>query len=598
MKIVTQEDWLKKCNEVHKNKYDYSLVKYINAREKVDVICHEKDEFGKEHGIFSIRAGNHSSGTGCPKCGKRWQMTKEDFVLKSRQVHGDKYDYTHTIYEKSTKKVKIRCPKHGIFEQVASSHMYGCGCPKCNKGIKYDIKSFIERAREVHGDYYDYTKVEYVNAKVPVEIICPRHGSFFQTPDAHDRGCGCPQCKSSKLEDIVIQNLNKFNIPYIYNSKILSLGNQTIDFYLPNKNIVIECQGEQHYRPIKFRFSESDELSKERLNERKKLDKEKYKKCIKLGFEMVYFTIPRYFINNTTNVRTGFYKGKKVYTEISELISYIQSVPDIEDVSNNYYVRLNKSLEDRCTFNDDELKYKNYLLKIITLESTNEKIANKYRIASTKRNYNPIIIFEDEYINKYEIVVSKIKHIFGINDSLPKIYGRKCTVSEIDKTKSDKFLEVNHIQGKVNGTIYLGAFYENKLIGVMVMCKNGEGSWIISRFASDIKYLGVGIFGKLLKYFISNYEYEKINTFADRRWTLNTDSNLYTKLGFTVESIEKPDYRYIVGKERKHKFLFRKQILHKKYGLPLTMTENEMTKQLGYTKIWDCGLIKYVYHKY
>ena len=92
-----------------------------------------------------------------------------------------------------------------------------------------------------------------------------------------------------------------------------------------------------------------------------------------------------------------------------------------------------------------------------------------------------------------------------------------------------------------------------------------------------------------------------LETLKDSRYTLYayveiTDNNLYVKLGFTLDSIERPDYRYTKGHgERLHKFGFRKQLLHKKYNLPLTMTENEMTKELGYYKIWDCGLIKYIW---
>lgn len=106
-----------------------------------------------------------------------------------------------------------------------------------------------------------------------------------------------------------------------------------------------------------------------------------------------------------------------------------------------------------------------------------------------------------------------------------------------------------------------------------------------------------GVGGKLLSHFIKYYDVNEIKTFADRRWNIESKDNLYVKLGFVKDSEIKPDYRYINKSnptERMHKFNFRKQILHNKYGLPLSMTETEMTKQLGYERIWDCGLIKYV----
>ena len=102
-----------------------------------------------------------------------------------------------------------------------------------------------------------------------------------------------------------------------------------------------------------------------------------------------------------------------------------------------------------------------------------------------------------------------------------------------------------------------------------------------------------GVFQPL--YFKKNNIWKEVKSFADRRWTVDIDNNLYTKIGFKLDEIEKPDYRYVVGNERKHKFLFRKKMLNKKYGLPLTMTEKEMCNHLGFYRIWDCGLIKYVY---
>ena len=110
---------------------------------------------------------------------------------------------------------------------------------------------------------------------------------------------------------------------------------------------------------------------------------------------------------------------------------------------------------------------------------------------------------------------------------------------------------------------------------------------------------GFGLDGKLFSYFKKHYTFKIIKSFADRRWTLNGYENFYTKLGFNLKEILPPQYRYYNAKvdklKRFHKFGFRKQIIHKKYGFPLTMTELEMTRELGYDKIWDCGLFKYVY---
>ena len=210
-----------------------------------------------------------------------------------------------------------------------------------------------------------------------------------------------------------------------------------------------------------------------------------------------------------------------------------------------------------------------------------------------------IQIFEDEWVNHREICESKLKQICGLNTN-PKIYGRKCEIREISK-KAEVYevLDKNHIQGRTGFTVGLGAYYNNELVGVMTFKKEKEGYWDLNRFATDNNYQCIGIGGKLFKYFTRNYDYKEIKSFADRRWTIDSYNNLYTKLGFEFDSYVPPTYWYYNQKidqnKRFHKFGFRKQHLHKQYGLPLTMTEREMTESLGYTRIWDCGLIKYVF---
>ena len=127
----------------------------------------------------------------------------------------------------------------------------------------------------------------------------------------------------------------------------------------------------------------------------------------------------------------------------------------------------------------------------------------------------------------------------------------------------------------------------------------GSNKWELTRFASDYNYICSGVGGKLFNWFVKHYNPMEIKSFADRRWTLDKDDNIYTKLGFELVSILEPDYKYYNSKidkyKRVHKFNFRKQTLHKKYGLPLTMTESEMAQELGYSKIWDCGLLKFIW---
>lgn len=241
-------------------------------------------------------------------------------------------------------------------------------------------------------------------------------------------------------------------------------------------------------------------------------------------------------------------------------------------------------------------------------EGMNGKTPNSHleKTELAKKNGIKLIqIFEDEYFLKKQIVYNKISHLIHADGCLPKIMARKCEIRETSPILAEPFLECNHIQGFVDSTVHLGAFYNDKLIAVMSFKRESKDSkntkWELTRFASDNNYVCQGIGGKLFKYFVRNYHPIEIKSFADRRWTINEDNNVYIKLGFAFNKYVEPNYRYYNSKveryRRFHKFGFRKQALHKKYGFPLTMTENEMTEALGYKKIWDCGLIKYVWHK-
>lgn len=137
------------------------------------------------------------------------KMTTDEFIAKSRAVHGDKYDYSKTEYVNQSTPVVIICPEHGEFLQRPNNHYLGAGCPVCSGNQKMTTKSFIERAIAVHGNVYDYTKSVYVNSKTKLIIICSSHGEFLQTPEKHLAGQGCPKCTVSRVEQT---NLQKYGV--------------------------------------------------------------------------------------------------------------------------------------------------------------------------------------------------------------------------------------------------------------------------------------------------------------------------------------------------------------------------------------------------
>jgi hypothetical protein len=175
-KLLTTEIFIKRSIVIHKNKYDYSLVNYKNSRTKVKIIC-------PIHGEFEQLPNNHLTGQICNECFKKSKLlTNEIFIKRSNIIHNNKYDYSLVEYKNNKTKVKIICPIHGEFEQQPSKHLGGGGCRKCSILYKtLSLSEFIKKSKEMHGDKYDYSLVEYKNSQIKVKIICPIHGIFNQT---------------------------------------------------------------------------------------------------------------------------------------------------------------------------------------------------------------------------------------------------------------------------------------------------------------------------------------------------------------------------------------------------------------------------------
>lgn len=198
------------------------------------------------HGLFEQVAKNHLDGYGCGLCGGTKKNTLEKFIEKAKKIHGDKYDYSISIYKNNSTKTKILCKKHDVFEQKPNDHLSGYGCPKCI-GRNKTNKDFIDQANSVHNNKYDYSLIEYKNSRIKIKIICPKHGIFLQSPNSHLSGYGCSICKSSKGENKIRKYLIENNIQFEEQKQFNELGRMRYDFYLPANNLLIEYDGKQHF---------------------------------------------------------------------------------------------------------------------------------------------------------------------------------------------------------------------------------------------------------------------------------------------------------------------------------------------------------------
>ena len=475
------------------------------------------------------------------------KLTTEEFIGKAQQIHSQKYDYELVDYKNAHTKVKIICPKHGIFEQLPNNHLRKNGCKKCTDDSKKTSFNKID-------EYYDYSKVNYINSKTKVEIICPIHGSFWQTPNNHlSKNQKCPKCviqinsenKKYSIDDFINKSNIAHNFKYDYSET-------TYNSIKDKVKIICPIHGEFHQ--IAGNHLYGNGCPKCNNNGTSKMEKEivEFIKELGLGVEE----------NNITVLG-----GKELDIYIPEKQIAIEF--------NGLYWHSDLFKED---------KY--HLKKLEECESMGIKL---------------IQIFEDEWLNKQEIVKSRLRNILGKIEN--KIYARKCIIKELDSKTVTKFLNENHLQGTVGSKIKLGLFHNDELVSIMTFGnlrknlgqKSKDDTFELLRFCNKLNINIIGGASKLFKYFISNYSCVSVISYSDRRWG---SGELYGTLGFKHIHNSQPNYFYVKNGEvkREARFKYRKDILVSE-GFDKNKTEKQIMIDRNYFRIYDCGAMKFMYEK-
>lgn len=235
---MTQDEFIAAAKAVHGDRYDYTLLVYVSARENVDVLC-------KVHGVFSQCASKHLEGCGCTLCG-RTNLTTQEFVERAKSLYGDEYDYSEVVYVTSNAKVTFTCSKGHRYEQTPNAHLAGNGCRECwrlivGKAGTSNSAEFVRKSILVHGNRFDYSGVAYVRDNVPVEISCHKGHKFKQTPNAHLAGKGCKTCaavaigdsKRDTRESFIAKAIELYGDEYDYSAVVYESS---------NKNVKIRCR--------------------------------------------------------------------------------------------------------------------------------------------------------------------------------------------------------------------------------------------------------------------------------------------------------------------------------------------------------------------
>lgn len=543
------------------NVFDYKDVNYINNSTPV-VLWY--------NGLkFTQRPKHHLAHRKPLFMSEKKKHTKEELIELFNKVHSNKYNYGDFEYKNAKEKnIPVYCSvkdsngvEHGVWYTNASNHLAGYGCPKCkseklSSTFSSNKDEFISKSKIIHGDKYDYSKVIYLNNSTPIEIVCPQHGSFHQIPHNHLQGKGCPKCVESKLEERVRKMLEENYIEFkqYYHTKWLK--RQSLDFFLPQYNCAIECQGEQHY--IEGRFGTP-------LEHVQALDRTKHSLCEDNKVTLYYYASEKY--------------DKDVYTNLYELINTITGNIILKDENIENLKKFLKTLKCNFTYSVNKIHHSDdfvtiqdrfysevHKLMIIYINSYdyrkrlakydyNEGISQEYFINETKKfekegikciwikdyELNDSYTIRDNdgkylynYKRKWEVIKSYIK--YSVNECPNTLYARECEIHEVPNQELKQFLNKNSLLGYKPSSINLGLYLKHdkgKLkkgdlvmvytFGANYFSSNSEKRHIeVIRASTLLDYHVNGGASKLMKHFFKNYSSLKINGKV-----INTDAVVY-----------------------------------------------------------------------
>ncbi len=535
MKRLTY-DYVK--SQFEKEGYTLLTKEYKNSRQKLDYIC-------KNHHRHSIRWNDFKKGIRCPHCSRNAKKTIEE-IRANFEAEG--YTLLTKKYKNNKQKLEYICPKGHRCVTTIASWSQGKRCRICaNENRKNKLKldfNIIKESFEKEGYTLLTRKDEYKNATSKLRFLCPNHHENTTTWASWYSGRRCSICSNRRKKSISDIKQSFENEGY----KIISKE------YKDNKSYLkIVCPLGHEFR-TKWNDFQQGHRCPVCFHHISKAEKE------------VFSFLKPYFSDIVNNDRS--------LIKPLELDIVIPSKKTAIEFCGLYW------------HSESAGKDKNYHLN--KLNKCNEA------------GYRLITIFEDEWLHKKDIVKNRLLYLLGISNS-EKIYARNCTIKEINNSTKNYFLNTYHLQESDSSRVKLGLFYNDKLVSVMTFSKgslakhnlkDNDSYYELSRFCLDYNYNVVGSAGKLLKYFINNYNPSEIISYADKRWS---DGDLYKKLGFTFEHDSQPNYWYIVGDKRVHRFNFRKSELNKKLKhFDPNLTEYQNMLNNGYHRIYDCGNSKWV----
>lgn len=531
MKRLTTEEFVCRAKEVWGDRWKYDKVEYLNNTTPVLLEC-------PEHGEFTQTPKSHLRGEGaCRSC--RGILNEEAFLKQALEVWGDRWDYSSMEFSTARDPLQISCPTHGPFTQVGLSHLKGyVGCPECSERKKKPAHHLEAQAKEVWGDRWDFSKSQWGQTRSEVVVICPQHGGFTQNTRNLLRGdVGCRPCKGivSSSEEFMERAKVIWGDRWDYSA---------LNFRTISSKVTLRCplhgefqqMGSDHLRG----FVGCPSCSNAQPSA---LEQDLREYIQSLGIEV-------------QSSVTGLLDPPRL-----ELDMYIPSQKKAFEFNGVYWHSEKFRPRDA------------HLLKYL---------------AAKEQGIDLYQIWEDDWHQRREVVEKHVANVLGVS-VLQRISARQTEVVEVTTEQAKNFFEANHIQGFVGSGVYLSLQHLGELVACASFRKRGE-DYELTRYATS--NLVRGGHSKLVTYFERHWEYRNLITFADLTYG---DGSLYRTTGWVEDGTVSPDYMYLVGGVRKHKFGYRVDRFRRDPALKFEegLTERELAELNGLLRVYDAGKIRF-----
>lgn len=552
--FLTTEQHLERFRSVHGNTYDYSQARFISNRAKIVIVCPVHGEFEQSPVV------HYHHRCGCPQCGReksapkthaKLRLTQDEFLAAARKLHGDRYDYGKAQYVNRKTKMVITCREHGDFEQLASYHLRGSGCPKCARpwllGEDRRLAEYQSKSDAVHGPG-TYKVLGFVSKKVHpsshavmrLRLQCGEHGEFEQGAQQHFNGNRCPQCARISTTTSLSYDTEEFI------AKACSIHGSRYD-----------------YGPVAYQHSRTPVLIV----------------CREHGpfSQRPSSHLQGHGCPACGAAQRASYSASGPETELADWLSqYAEVQQGVTDIVPPYEIDCWLP-EHRFGVEFHGLYYHSERFKGRQYHQRKWQLAH----GSGHRLFQ---LFSDEWDTRRELVQSMLLSRLGL--SARRLDARKCKLVELDRSRAAPFLEDSHLQGACFSSSYFGLELDGELVAVMSATSH-RGYVELMRFAVARNTALRGGFQRLLTHLHRQADLP-IRTFANLRYSTG---QAYLKAGFIESGITVPGYFYTDGLVRMSRQRFQTSKLHKR---GLVGTEKEMTAQLRLLRVWDAGHLRLV----